>query len=64
MGRRRTPDDYHALAKERGFVWLGPEVPNIRTKTGWQCEQGHRWQARYDDVRRVTGCPYCAGNAR
>jgi hypothetical protein len=39
---------------------LGPEVANIKTKTGWQCGQGHQWQARYHDLRAGRGCPYCA----
>jgi hypothetical protein len=56
----KTSDDYHALAKERGFHWLGPEVPNTSTKTGWECEQGHQWEARYHDVQQGTGCPVCA----
>jgi hypothetical protein len=57
----RTPEDYHALAEERGFRWLGPEVPNVRTKTWWQCEEGHCWEAVYDKVRQGRGCPACAG---
>jgi hypothetical protein len=56
----KTPADYEALAAKRGFVWLGPEVPNIRTVTGWQCGRGHQWQATYHDIRQGTGCPHCA----
>jgi hypothetical protein len=26
--KRKTPADYEALARERGFIWLGREVPN------------------------------------
>lgn len=59
----KTPDDYHALAQERGFRWLGPEVPTTSTKTGWECEQGHHWEAAYGNVRAGTGCPFCAGTA-
>ena len=57
----RTPTDYHALAAERGFHWLGPEVPSISIKTSWECEQGHCWQARFNDIRKGSGCPVCAG---
>jgi len=39
--KRKTPADYEALARERGFIWLGREVPNATTATGWQCGQGH-----------------------
>ena len=62
--RRKTPDDYHALAKERGFHWLGPEVPNARTKTGWKCAHGHKWEAVYDAIQRGGGCPTCAVERR
>jgi len=34
--QRKTPDDYHKLAQERGLRWLGTEVPNIQTKTAWE----------------------------
>jgi len=62
--RRKTPDSYHSLAKERGFYWIGPEVPNTLTKTTWQCSDGHRWEARYNDLSNGSGCPYCSGVAR
>lgn len=59
----RVPADYHALAKKRGFRWLGPEAPNARTKTGWECEKGHWWEAPYGSIQQGSGCPFCAGNA-
>ena len=55
----KTPVDYHTLAEERGFRWLGPVVPNTSTKTSWECEQGHRWEARYGDIQQGGGCPVC-----
>jgi very-short-patch-repair endonuclease len=63
MPPRKTPADYHALAEKRGFRWLGPEVPNNKAKTGWQCGEGHRWEARYNDILTGSGCPFCAGKA-
>jgi very-short-patch-repair endonuclease len=59
----KIPADYHALAQDRGFRWLGPEVPNVGTKTGWECENGHQWEAVYNSVRQGSGCPSCAGVA-
>ncbi len=61
---RKSPDDFRALAKARGFRWLGPEVPNVMTKTTWKCSQGHCWEATYHRVQRGHGCPVCAGNVR
>jgi very-short-patch-repair endonuclease len=55
----KTPEDYYALAKQRGFKWLGPEVPNTKTKTKWQCQEGHIWSAKYNVIDRGSGCPFC-----
>jgi len=60
---RKTPEDYHALAKSRGFTWLGPEVQNNQTKTGWRCDKGHEWQGLYDSIQTGHGCLTCAGKA-
>lgn len=57
----KIPEDYHALAKAHGFKWIGPEVPNIMTKTGWECSESHRWKKEYNSIRNGSGCPYCAG---
>lgn len=61
MGKpRKTPADYHVLAQERGFEWVGADAQNIETKTRWRCAKGHEWDARYHDIWQGTGCPYCA----
>jgi hypothetical protein len=62
--RRKTPADYRALAKRRGFIWLGPEVFNNQTKTGWQCPQGHRWQGTYGNIAQGHGCRDCSYEER
>jgi hypothetical protein len=58
----KTPADYQTLARQRGFAWLGPTVPNIQTKTGWECPQGHHWQAHYNSISQGSGCPFCSGH--
>ncbi len=58
----KIPADYEVLAQKRGFLWLGPEVPNARTKTNWECAKGHRWQARYNNIQQGRGCPICGGS--
>lgn len=55
----KTPEDYHALARERDLEWIGPEVPNIRTKTAWRCSSGHVWYAPFGSVQSGRGCPVC-----
>ena len=59
--RAKTAEDYRALAKQRDCKWLGPEVPNTRTKTYWQCPKGHEWPANYSNICNGSGCPECAG---
>lgn len=48
----KTSDDYHQLAQTNGIRWLGPVVANIRTKTAWECHQGHCWQTTYRTIAR------------
>ena len=62
--RRKTPSDYHALARTREFVWLGPEVPNTQTKTKWQCGKGHEWLMTYNMIQRGQGCRVCGIHSR
>jgi len=57
---RLKAEHYNALGIERGFVWLGPEVPNNRAKTGWQCREGHCWESTYACIKQGRGCPECA----
>lgn len=61
---RKTPGDYYKLAKNRNFEWLGPEVPNSRTKTWWKCSHGHEWETIYATIKNGASCPYCTGSFR
>lgn len=60
---RKIPQDYHDLAKGRGFKWLGPEVKGAKFKTTWECGKGHQWEAKYNAIKDGRGCPYCPENA-
>jgi hypothetical protein len=62
--RSKTSKDYHALARQRGFVWLGPLPASVLVPTRWRCPNGHTWRARYHHLRQGTGCPLCARTAR
>lgn len=65
MGKpRKLPEDYHALASERGFSWLGPNVLNNAAGTYWRCEYGHTWRASYGNIRAGKACPDCARSVR
>lgn len=62
-----SPDDYHALAAERGFQWLGPYTSS-QLPTRWHCLQcGTEWKACYSSIRRKKrhlGCPGCYARRR
>lgn len=57
----KTEEDYRALAKRRGFKWLGPPVKNTLIRSEWQCSNGHVWLGRFSEISRGIGCPACAG---
>ncbi len=60
-GIKKTAQDYHTIAKMCGFTWLGAEVPNVSTKTKWQCGHDHQWEATYSSLQQGYGCPTCSG---
>lgn len=60
MSRRNSPEQYHQLAAERGFEWLGTEVISSRTPTLWRCQSGHEWWACFSGIKRGRGCPICS----
>ncbi len=55
----KTVDDYHNLARDRGFIWLGSEAIRVRHNTKWQCQKGHIWEARFNNIQQGKGCPLC-----
>jgi len=60
----KKPKDYHKLAKKYGFIWLGPEVKTVSTKTRWCCAKNHEWDAVYANIQQGYGCPKCGGSLR
>jgi hypothetical protein len=61
--KRKTADDFRRLAKEKGIRWIGPEVPNNKCETEWECPEGHRCYASYNTIQSSinTGCLECSG---
>jgi hypothetical protein len=60
MVARMDAVDYHTLAEQHGFRWIGTSVINRHTKTQWACAENHEWEASYGSIHRGRGCPYCA----
>lgn len=61
--QRHSNADYHLLARRQGFHWIGPPVTSALSVTVWECPDGHRWSARYNDIQQGKGCGQC-GRAR
>lgn len=60
MRRQKDKQDYIRLGKERGFEWIGGEIPrNVLEKTKWKCAKGHEFMLRYSKVYEGVGCPQC-----
>jgi hypothetical protein len=57
----KLPEDYSALARSKGFEWLGPEVKNSATKTNWRCNNGHEIETTYALLLN-HGCYLCIVN--
>lgn len=57
--RQKGEAEYHELAVERGYAYLGGYSGNVRKNVSWQCGAGHVWSARYDNIRQGKGCPLC-----
>lgn len=55
----KTEQDYHDLANERGFKFLGPYPRKTSIKTNWECQLGHRWQGSYNKIKGGHGCHVC-----
>jgi len=57
---RKQPEDYHILAKERNFSWLGPIVSKVSISTVWRCNRDHTWFSTYMSIYSGTGCSICS----
>ena len=49
-------------AAKRGGLCLSTTYINDRTHLLWQCAEGHRWEARLDNVQFGKWCPHCGGS--
>lgn len=59
---KKTSSDYHLVAHQRNFQWLGLSVTSMDAPTKWKCEHGHEWQTTYRNVLRGDDCPICSHN--
>jgi len=51
------------VAKKKNGRCLSVEYVNCETKMLWECNNGHQWSARFNDIKNGGWCPHCAFNA-
>ena len=64
MQKRKTTEDYHELAKKRGFLFKGDAPKNTKRKALWVCKEGHEFISVYNSIQQGGGCPQCATISR
>jgi predicted lactoylglutathione lyase len=57
---KRTIEEMHEIAEERGGKCLSNTYVNNSTKLMWECTEGHQWEATPSNVKRGTWCRECA----
>jgi hypothetical protein len=55
-----TIDDMHRLAEERGGKCLSDRYVDAHTNLDWECAEGHKFNARSNNVQQGKWCPKCS----
>lgn len=53
-------EDMRELARKHGGHCLSAEYVDMRTALRWQCDQGHTWDSRPDNVKAGSWCRICS----
>lgn len=57
---KKNMDIMHEIAKKNKGKCLSDTYINGNTNLEWECEFGHRWFTKYNNIRKGTWCPKCA----
>lgn len=57
-------DELRELAKRQNGKLISTFYIDDKTKLIWQCSQGHTWEARPNNIKNGSWCPYCSGLMR
>ena len=64
MVAKKDLDYYDQLAHERGGRCLSTEYIDSQTKYKWECKEGHRWEAKANDIQSGYWCRRCSGSEK
>lgn len=62
--KKHTIEDCCNLAKQRNGKCLSKSYKNNKSNVLWECELGHCWEARYDNVSQGQWCLECSGKKK
>jgi len=62
--QRGSIDDCRKLAKGKGGRCLSKTYVNVESKLKWQCEEGHTWEAKPNNIKHGQWCPVCGRKKR
>jgi bacterioferritin-associated ferredoxin len=62
--KKRTIEEMHQLAKERGGKCLSGMYKDANTRLLWECSEKHQWETAPKNIKSGTWCPSCARAAR
>jgi hypothetical protein len=59
VGRNKTIDDMHKIAKSRNGICLSKEYISVIKKLKWKCSEGHQWDTTPQSIMNGSWCPQC-----
>ena len=58
-------ENMHEWAARKEGKCLSKKYVNNRLKLEWECKDGHRWRASWNNIKEKNSwCPHCCGNVR
>ena len=59
-----TIKDMQSFAKKKGWKFLSDSYTNSGSKLRWMCDNGHKFESCWDNIKQGHGCPHCANCAK
>lgn len=60
--QKRTIEEARQLAQSRGGICLSEDIPSVKAKLSWKCENGHIFEMAFNSITSQDHwCPECGG---
>lgn len=60
MSHRTSIDKVRNIIHNKGGTLLTETYINVNSELKIQCNNGHIWETKYDNIRKNSWCPYCS----